>query len=53
MIKWLKNNDFDLTQAARSKLYIALTRARHSVAIVINNKDLKVIKGIGTYNPDS
>lgn len=42
-IDWLKNNNAELAETSRSKLYVALTRARHSVAIVndtanINNE---------------
>lgn len=51
MVDWLKNNDAELTQAARAKLYVALTRARHSVAIVLKESDLKKIDGIEVYSP--
>lgn len=37
-IDWLKDNNAELAETSRSKLYVALTRARHSVAVV-NNKD--------------
>lgn len=37
-IQWLKNNKFELKQTSRSKLYVAITRARHSVAIVCKPK---------------
>lgn len=37
-IDWLKDDNAELAETSRSKLYVALTRARHSVAIV-NNKD--------------
>jgi len=53
MLKWLKNNDFDLTQTARSKLYVAITRARNSVAIVLKPNDIKKINGIEIYTPTS
>lgn len=51
MVDWLKNNDAELTQAARAKLYVALTRARHSAAIVLKASDLKKIDGIEVYSP--
>jgi len=51
MVKWLKDNEADLTQAARSKLYVALTRSRNSVAIVLKKSDIKKIDGFSAYNP--
>lgn len=51
MVNWLKDNGTDLTQAARSKLYVALTRARNSVAIVLKENDIKKIDGIAVYRP--
>ena len=35
---WLKDNSVELAEISRSKFYVALTRARHSVAI-INEKE--------------
>ncbi|MBU3070211.1 UvrD-helicase domain-containing protein [Aestuariicella sp. G3-2] len=49
MIKWLKNQNEDLTQAARSKFYVALTRAKHSVAIVLKASDIKKIPDLAEY----
>ncbi|MDG9667066.1 UvrD-helicase domain-containing protein [Hahella sp. CR1] len=40
MINWFKDFDSTLGQAPRSKLYVALTRAKYSVAIVLNEKDM-------------
>lgn len=34
--KWLKNNNTELNEESRSKFYVALTRARYSVAIVMD-----------------
>jgi len=51
MVNWLKDNEADLTQAARSKLYVALTRARNSVAIILKKNDVNKINGIKVYNP--
>lgn len=36
IIKWIGNNDEDLPPTSRSKFYVALTRAKHSVAIIYN-----------------
>lgn len=51
MVDWLKDNDAELTQAARAKLYVALTRAKHSVAVVLQKNDIKKVKGIEVYSP--
>lgn len=37
MVNWIKNITFDLSDNARAKFYVAITRARHSVAIVIDD----------------
>lgn len=37
-LDWLKDNNAELAETSRSKLYVALTRARYSVAI-INDKE--------------
>lgn len=49
ILKWLIDSKYDLGQAARSKLYVALTRAKQSVAIVVKKADLAKIKGITQY----
>jgi len=46
ILKWLADNDSELAPTSRSKLYVALTRARHSVAIICNYADSLVIDGI-------
>jgi len=51
MIKWLKDNNADLSQTARSKFYVAITRARNSVAIVLKQSDINKINGIENYTP--
>ncbi|MCF6339596.1 MAG: AAA family ATPase [Sulfurimonas sp.] len=38
-INWIINNDFDLKHASRSKLYVAITRARYSVGIIYDYTD--------------
>ena len=52
MIKWFKNNDADISRAARAKLYVALTRGKHSVAIIMEDSDLKKNQGLPIYYPD-
>lgn len=47
IINWLKDNNLDLASITRSKLYVALTRARHSAAIICN--DHVEIDGIQMY----
>lgn len=45
IIEWIKNSSKELAQQSRAKLYVALTRARYSVAIVNDqegiNEDIK------------
>ena len=52
MVNWLMDNDAELTQAARAKLYVGLTRARNSVAIVLKRSDLKKINWLEVYSPE-
>lgn len=47
-IKWLKNNNAELAETSRSKLYVAITRARYSVAIVNNEEN--ICNDISHYN---
>ncbi|MNE65435.1 hypothetical protein D3C80_1609140 [compost metagenome] len=47
---WLLDNNFDLPPTSRSKLYVALTRAKYSVGIVNNYKKNIEIEGIAKYN---
>jgi len=42
MKDWLKNRESNLMNQSRSKFYVALTRAKHSVAIVFENKERKI-----------
>jgi superfamily I DNA/RNA helicase len=37
ILNWLKNNNAKFADTSRSKFYVALTRARHSVGIVVDN----------------
>lgn len=52
MIQWLKNHDSDISKAARAKLYVALTRAKYSVAIILKKGDYKSIQGLPIYDPE-
>jgi superfamily I DNA/RNA helicase len=43
ILDWLKNNDCQLADTSRSKFYVALTRARYSVGIVVDdNSNLQI-----------
>jgi DNA helicase-2/ATP-dependent DNA helicase PcrA len=44
MLKWLRNVDEELAPQTRARFYVALTRARHSVALVADwhNDDIPV-----------
>ena len=46
---WFLNNESDLAETSRSKLYVAITRARYSVAIVLNYRDNSITDGIINY----
>lgn len=48
ILKWLKNNNSDLADTSRSKFYVAITRAKYSVGIIVENNEQAVIEGI-TY----
>ncbi len=45
-INWILDNNFNLKPASRSKLYVAITRARYSVGIVYDYNDLVEIDNI-------
>jgi DNA helicase-2/ATP-dependent DNA helicase PcrA len=49
MVKWMCDNDAELTQAARSKFYVALTRAKNSVGIVVSKAEVKKISDLDVY----
>lgn len=46
---WFMNNESELAETSRSKLYVAITRARYSVGIVVNYKEDVLIDGIDNY----
>ena len=40
MLKWIASNSFKLKPITRAKLYVALTRARYSSAIVCKDRNV-------------
>jgi len=48
ILKWLKDNNSDLLPTSRSKFYVAITRAKYSVGIIVENNEQAAIEGI-TY----
>lgn len=52
MLEWIQNHSKELAAPSRSKLYVAITRARYSVAIVFENKKNICIDGIKKYQKD-
>ena len=53
MLNWLLDHKTELKFQSRSRLYVAITRARHSVGIVFDNKKGIAIEGIKTYKSES
>lgn len=51
MLKWVSNHEQNLSQEARAKFYVALTRARYSVGIVCKKKKIyrSDIAGVQRY----
>ncbi len=52
MMDWILDHGKGLAYQSRSKLYVAITRARHSVGIVYDNKKNIEVEGIGQYYVD-
>ncbi len=48
-IDWIKDNNCRIPFTSRSKLYVALTRARYSVAIVYDYDECTKLEGIQKY----
>ncbi|MDR0681794.1 MAG: UvrD-helicase domain-containing protein [Dysgonamonadaceae bacterium] len=48
ILKWLKDNNSILANTSRSKFYVAITRAKYSVGIIVENNEQTAIEGI-TY----
>ncbi|MEW8294864.1 MAG: UvrD-helicase domain-containing protein [Candidatus Thiodiazotropha sp.] len=51
MLEWLKNHTAELKPTSRAKLYVGLTRAKQSVAIVGEFNEKTDIEGAGFYSP--
>ena len=51
MIDWILDNRKELKPKSKSKFYVGVTRAKHSVAIVFDNKRNIYVPGIQNYNP--
>lgn len=49
MLKWIYNNNTDLKPKTRAQFYVALTRAKHSVAIIDDYKDSLQLRGITLF----
>lgn len=49
MMEWAKNNQSDLASQSRSKLYVAVTRAKYSVALVYDYNEKINCVGISNY----
>lgn len=52
-VKWLINNNSDLTPTSRSKFYVAITRARYSVGIVYDFDSSLKIEGVKFYEQNN
>ncbi|PKP29599.1 MAG: DNA helicase II [Bacteroidetes bacterium HGW-Bacteroidetes-17] len=49
MEKWIYNNNTDLPFSTRAKFYVAITRAKYSVAIISNFADRIELDGVQLY----
>lgn len=49
MLDWLQNNNSNFAKTSRSKFYVALTRARYSVGIVVDDDKNLIIDNIKYY----
>ncbi len=52
-VKWLINNNSDLSPTSRSKFYVAITRARYSVGILYDFDSSLKIEGVKFYEPNN
>ena len=52
MEKWVYNNKTDLPFSTRAKFYVAITRARYSVAIISNFQDGIELDGVKLFYPN-
>lgn len=53
IFNWLLNSEKELKGISRAGFYVALTRARYSVGIVLDPKQYKKVKGIPVYGNNS
>lgn len=53
MLAWFRDPEAELKPQTRAKLYVALTRARHSVAVVSDDPATAFHSGFIQYLPDS
>lgn len=51
MEKWVYNNKLKLAYSTRAKFYVAITRAKFSVAIISNFADGIELDGVQLYEP--
>jgi DNA helicase-2/ATP-dependent DNA helicase PcrA len=51
MSDWIKNNNIELTNVVRAKLYVGITRARYSVCFVMQYSDQDTFADIEIYKP--
>jgi DNA helicase-2/ATP-dependent DNA helicase PcrA len=49
MLKWMKNKEEKISDQARAKFYVGLTRAKYSVGIVCNSIDGILMEGIEVF----
>ncbi len=49
MLSWILNHDFELKPQSRSKFYVAVTRAKYSVAIVFDDMQKYNVAGIKNF----
>ena len=52
MKRWLQDHNHPLKEETRAKLYVAITRARHSVAFVLEAKEIGPQKNLIRYQVD-
>jgi DNA helicase-2/ATP-dependent DNA helicase PcrA len=52
-VNWLINNNSDLKPTSRSRFYVAITRARHSVGIVYDFDSSLKIEGVKFYEQNN
>jgi DNA helicase-2/ATP-dependent DNA helicase PcrA len=52
LVKWLKNHDSELAEASRCKFYVAVTRAKYSVGIIMDYAEKTNIEGVYKFKFD-